>query len=112
MSKKMELKVDSVDVRPSSYDYVDCTIEVDEDQVLGHFGTKEIIDIIGESVILDEIKSYDVVDHYGDILLSHFSVSNILEHFPIEDFIEYLGEDVFRTHLRDIYIDDILKKSP
>lgn len=112
MSKKMELKVDSVDVKPSSYNYLDCTIEVDEDEVIGHFSTREIIDIVSESVILEEIKPYDIVDHYGVDLLPHFSIEEILDYFSIEDIITHIGEESFRSHIRDIYIDDILKKSP
>ena len=108
----MRLEILSDDVRVTPVGYKTLSVEIDCDvwNVVSQLSPNDVIANMSISELLDGISGEVCADHFGDNLINHFTIDEVLEQFPIEDIIKHIGHEKFKSYIREIFIDDIINK--
>lgn len=105
---KFNVKAENIDICPNDKYGVNCTIECDTSDILDQLTTAEIISEVGSDTILGEIGECEAASYFGENIISNFDINDVLSIYPIEEIINHIGEDAFKSYIRDIMIDKII----
>lgn len=108
----MKLSISSSDIQisPGNYNSVSVELDCEPTELINQLEVKDITDTVDHSDLLEHIDIDTCVNHFGSELIGHFTPDEVLEVIPIEEFIKSVGQEQFKSYIRDIYIDGVLGK--